>query len=481
MSTKATWTVMVYISADKVLANFAIESLKQLERAAGDGVTVVAQFDANVGGDILLLHFAGAPTNGASLKENSPYKISPPLDMAAPETLTAFINHATKENPANHYFLILNGHGTELLLDEDQPVQNNGQASAPERIYLTPANLKIALEATDLFTAKKKLDIIGFDACSMSMAEVAIELQGCADFMIASQDDVPDASFPYAQILTWMRTHDRNDVPGICAVVPGIYRQAFQDYVAAPEFGTSELTLASLKLKAAASIAGSPASPLARPLEDLSMALLASTSNHEEREAIIAARRAARGFVLGVFVDLFDFCEHLSSDSTINGQLRSACDKVRVALTVDESGFVIKNETSKSGESHCHGVSVYFPFFGDADNQQIVASLGADQSDAVSQLSLMVKGGKDSLRKARTARLEELEADLKELDQLGNTGWGKFVTQGWSYILATELPEELDRRYSGQQCARNLIPLCQPPKPQEVPQDDGFAIVRKSA
>jgi len=31
----ANWTIMVYISADGVLANFAVESLKQLKRAAG--------------------------------------------------------------------------------------------------------------------------------------------------------------------------------------------------------------------------------------------------------------------------------------------------------------------------------------------------------------------------------------------------------------------------------------------------------------
>jgi hypothetical protein len=32
------WTIMVYISADNVLANFAIESLKQLKRSAGNGI-----------------------------------------------------------------------------------------------------------------------------------------------------------------------------------------------------------------------------------------------------------------------------------------------------------------------------------------------------------------------------------------------------------------------------------------------------------
>ena len=42
----ADWTIMVYIAADYVLDNFAIESLKQMKRAAGNRVVVAAQFDA---------------------------------------------------------------------------------------------------------------------------------------------------------------------------------------------------------------------------------------------------------------------------------------------------------------------------------------------------------------------------------------------------------------------------------------------------
>ena len=42
---KPKWVIMVYIAADDTLANFAIESLKQLKETATDEVVVVAQFD----------------------------------------------------------------------------------------------------------------------------------------------------------------------------------------------------------------------------------------------------------------------------------------------------------------------------------------------------------------------------------------------------------------------------------------------------
>src|ERR1700678_3732978 len=51
-ATKTRWTIMVYIAADAVLANFGVESLKQLNEAAGSApvpgdtasVVVAAQF-----------------------------------------------------------------------------------------------------------------------------------------------------------------------------------------------------------------------------------------------------------------------------------------------------------------------------------------------------------------------------------------------------------------------------------------------------
>ena len=43
---KANWTIMVYISADNILANFAIESLKQLKR--GDRIQTIGGILGNV-------------------------------------------------------------------------------------------------------------------------------------------------------------------------------------------------------------------------------------------------------------------------------------------------------------------------------------------------------------------------------------------------------------------------------------------------
>ena len=97
------WTIMVYINADNVLANFAIESLKQLRNAAGDGIVVVAEFDDNQQEDARMYLFDGDPEKRTLPLESSRIpkeeiahlKTIRRVDMTRPETLTEFIDYAS--------------------------------------------------------------------------------------------------------------------------------------------------------------------------------------------------------------------------------------------------------------------------------------------------------------------------------------------------------------------------------------------------
>jgi hypothetical protein len=79
-----------------------------------------------------------------------------------------------------------------------------------------------------------------------------------------------------------------------------------------------------------------------------------------------------------------------------------------------------------------------------------------------------IKGGTGNPRKGDSAalaretcneRIGELEADFKALTEFTKTNWNRFITRGWSVILAKELPQELGVRYSAKQCALNLLAL----------------------
>jgi len=463
------WTIMVYISADDVLANFAIDSLNQFRSAATDvGDKVVALFDPNDGSEKAYRYSfeikeKNAPLSVAREKSEEEKIEEPPLsffreeigalNMADPKTLTDFVNWATGKlvNPETgtlykpkdrNYCLILWGHGTELLLDQDPGIKG-------ER-YLTPAKLKAALDGTD-FNKNNKLDIVAFDACSMSMIELASVLQDCVRFMIASQDEVPDVSFPYRKILEKLKGKG-GDPKNVCRLIPKLYLQSFRDYLVTSRNGVQEIMLSSLNLGEIKNITGR--------VSELARILLRAVADEDLSNAIVRARHDSHDFVLGLFVDLYDFCEKLAERLQNNlcgsrehcSELKKACDRVRGAIANRE--YVIANETRENVKD-CHGVSIYFPYsFEENENQQMKRLLG-DNETGILNLRL-VKGGLPDSHKARNGRIEELEADFQSLPFFKDDGWGDFIKQGWSVLLAREFPNKLDLHYSAEQVAQNL-------------------------
>jgi len=429
------WTIMVYISADDILANFAVESLKQMKRAAGRGVDVIAQFDANLGGNVPVYAFSDSKKKESSIATNVIANVQGPADMTDPGVLTAFINMATEKYPAKHYGLVLWGHGPELLFDDDVPPST----PAFGRRYFTPANLKKALKGTELLSkegGKSKLDIIAIDACCMAVVEVAGELRDCANYLISSQDDVPDASFPYEQLLNKLRSLcKKGDLKRISKMIPEAYQEAFQDYIATPANGLGAITLSTLNLDAIETITA--------PLAQLADALLQASPDPILRKKILDARRASHDFDFGIFVDLLDFCDRLDRTGHCDNDLSAACEKMRNAIDGQSNKCIIEKRASGKDSTRCHGLSVYFPYQTD---------------DATQNAVLLRKNSTAHPSKDRISRIMELEQDYSALTTSGQTGWMDFIKRGWSLILAKEIPDELDKHYSAQQCAENLLP-----------------------
>jgi len=337
------------------------------------------------------------------------------------------------------------------LLNEDETA-----AKKSGRNYLAPKSLKEALRTAKQRNPKLNFDIIGIDACGLSLFELASELSGCGDFLVASQEDVPDQSFPYEQMLLKMGTEDKAEA--VAAEIPELYRQFYQDYVLGPEAGTNEITLATVRLKSTGSVQ--------EPLKLLSKELLSSVSEPALRKAILSARKATRDFALGMFVDLRDFCVQLAGQVT-DGELKSACDAVRNAIDArGKDACILTNRAGKGSEpTHCHGLSIYLPYLSKEEREDVQRMFVEGGTDLVAQLPLLIKGGTNHPLKARSVRISEIEQDFEALTAFKDTGWSDFIKHGWSFLLAKEEPGELEEHYSGQQCAINLLSLCQPPEP----------------
>jgi len=441
------WLVMVYLSADGLLANFGVESLKQLKRAAGDGVKVVAQFntDGIVGTRRYIFEKLGDLSPLADSKTELP-AVTLQVGTPDPEDLRSFIDAAVGKNPqAKRHALFLWGHGPELLSDED-PKSAAEDASkkinSDKRTYLTLSELRKALSQTELATGapQKKIDILGLDACSMSMAELASELGDYVQFMVASQDDVPDLSFPYEAILARLRKLDSAEEA--CKMIPDVYEKTYSDYIANPRTGVRAITMSAIALDK------KKMDGITAPLTKLAALLLELSKSEAARGEILSARQKSQAFVFGLFVDIVDLCQQLKDSKIYNDELKKTCTDIQKAIGDRNEVVITKSpETADpDGKVAAGGLSIYFPF-------RI-----PDETDQLQELR--AKGSKDHPTKERIQRIHQMERDFAELKNVWvKTGWTRFIQEGWSSILANEAKARhlvLDDIYSAQQCAQNL-------------------------
>ncbi|HEY6968169.1 MAG TPA: clostripain-related cysteine peptidase [Candidatus Angelobacter sp.] len=455
---KPTWTVMVYISADSILTNFAVESLKQLRDAANENIVVAAQFGTPEQDAMCYIFDKKSRRKSLNSDGIKKYPLNPDDITDDPATLTRFINWAYRECPKSDYYaLVMWGHGPELLFEA--PTGNDGG----KRLYFTPTQLALALKHAD-----KRIDIIGFDACYMSMIEYANQLHGLAGSMVASQREVPDLSFPYGTVISTLR--DTENPVECCKSIVDAYVASYQDYICDTSTGAEPVTLAVLNLATVDTIT--------RGIQRLAQELMSPTLNKRARHAIYEARTEAEGFVGGLFVDICDFCDRLQGESgEIPQQLYAAAAALSAAIRNNnpDTGCVLVNKAVRS--SDCNGLSIYFPYLKDGDErdkvEQPLAKGAGGVLDGKGAGGVLdgkgaggVLDGKAILNAAaanvRYAVRRQLINDTETYYQDDNfkfkeTGWYDFIAGVWSHILAKEEPDNLDVRYSAQQCVQNLL------------------------
>lgn len=168
----------------------ASNDIYELQQAQyGDDLTVVIQTGGtaqwhtggmtNYGNDMLIFD-----STGTRLRRSA-------TDVHAMDGdyLQAFIAETAAEFPADHYGLILWGHGMGPLY---------GLCYDP--LFKSRLTLPALREA--LTGAGVHFDWVGFDTCLMANAETAYALRGCADYMIASTESVSGYGWHYTDFVS---------------------------------------------------------------------------------------------------------------------------------------------------------------------------------------------------------------------------------------------------------------------------------------
>jgi hypothetical protein len=501
---KTSWTIMLYIAADSALANFAVESLKQLNssvRAASTEdkaeVVVAAQFSIDAPGGQEIQRYIFKKGSKEGLKNNKEHALNARGDLSLSEqgALERFLHwvYEGKDKEGNdvmkadHYALILWSHGPELFL-QPPPGGKTGDSAS---LYLTPVDLRDALAKSQFCKEDRKLELVGFDACSMSMFEMAYEIQDLAKLMIASQEEVPDASFPYYELVKLFR--EQGDILGTFlgkldskesgserdshsekeaaneavteslklarpSLTKGVqdYLDAYQDYVVGKHTGMNPVTLSVLNL--------THCGRLKEAVDQLACALLKGKDDRELMRCLIQARNNSQDYAGGLYVDLHEFCTKLEKqlddpkDPEKWTGIRKACQDVVAKLTPQSdpllgnslilmNGAVTEKGTTSINENNTtnHGISIYLPYlsnrqFGDKVNRPLVKG-GPGTNGA--------KGIPTTLNVAAAAYMVialhhlilDAESYYEDLKLAKDTAWYGFITDQWTKAIADTDPD----------------------------------------
>ncbi len=327
------WTVLHYGAADNDISGI-IDNALELESIGSDkDINIVAQLDvgkkAHKGYEMdpgcKRYYFCSAGESTAA-----PLELGQ-VNMANPEVLADFVKWGIKNYPAENYMLIMSSHGKGWagMVDDRS---HKGWMSAPE--------IRNALESVKNSTGEK-MDVLGFDACCMASVEVAAELSGVADYMVASQNTIGQSGWPYSKIFSGDGRSD-GDSRGF-DIAP---KDAAKRIVEKSTPFRSIQTLSALELAKVGSLTGSTA--------DFTKELMSGADDRQLIKKIASESKAFYTKGRYHFIDQYDFALRISKSSEIkNEKLRDAACEMMKAIK-----SLVVSEYHKEGFEEAGGISI---------------------------------------------------------------------------------------------------------------------------
>jgi hypothetical protein len=369
------WTFMVYLAGDNNLDGNGVTDLGEMKKVgSNDEVNLIAQFDrAGVKQETKRFYLR----KGTTLAKDAVMKLGE-TDSGNPDALIDFVKWGVKTYPAECYALILWNHGggwddVDVYADDRlRSVQRLARgrirhAFFPSTVHsvltrstdgpklraiLYDDNAKDFLDNMEmkkvLAAVKKaigrKLDLLGMDACLMSMAEVAYQVHSSARYAVGSEQTEPLDGWPYDTILSELAKKPSMAPKDLSTVIVDKYLASYP-----PNEG---VTQAACDLAKSAEVAAA--------IKGLAAALSGGVGNNAIKQAIMQARAQVQSYEIPENIDLADFCNLLIKNAGVDAGIKSACQKVTDAV-IGKSGLVVKSGSKGGSVKNSHGLAIYFP------------------------------------------------------------------------------------------------------------------------
>lgn len=382
MSNGREWTVMVYMAGDNNLDAEGKPDLYEMKRVgSNDKIAILAHFDR---------FGTGNPTHRYYLRHwgesrrlsNDIVDTLPEGNTGRADELTEFITWGMGFAPARKYMVIIWAHGTGAYDEDIYYVDAETMRSNMKRHGVfrpTFVNLPGTLEHADasitaalpmvmtaiapddtnkdfldnvelknaLFNVGRRIDILGMDACLMSMAEVCYQVRESVDFTVASEAEQDLDGWPYEGFLSRLKADPTMSAREFAETIVDEYDMKYG------EIADAEATLAACDVR----------SPLIDELADRIEALATVLIDRfdSNQDAILLARQRCWENVIVDSVDLGDFCKVLI-DLTDDDDVIEACRSITDFIPrEDVEGFIFKKSRVGRAVRFTRGLGIYFP------------------------------------------------------------------------------------------------------------------------
>jgi hypothetical protein len=421
---------MIYLAGDNDLSPEMVRALQRMKDAkVSRKVNVIVEMDTMSGGarffELNRSRFSEVKIDrtwpSRSVTKDEIERENSGAETDSLRGLRNLLKWGVKDFPAEHYMLILFGHGPIIrgaFLQDSNPPS-----------YLELPDFAGVLG--EFFNKKNKLDILGLHNCVMNGVELLYQLRDTADYILGSQGLVLRVGWPYQRLLNAI-TMPLED-SGADAATPSqvaarllrvCAKHNFDFYRYMNRSFDQALSRAGKSDEIAAALKGNKEKPGLARLLTRHLEMLGQDDREKRhagrlvREAVCLARLEAQSFWQSQFVDLQDFCALLADkcrfferlvdrDSAAGAALDSiadACENVKQAI----ENAVRGNYYLGPERQYSNGLSVYFPW---AQPFDTVAHAGR-----------------------KCERCRNAFAEYKDYDFARDAHWGKFLT---TYFAAT--------------------------------------------
>jgi len=368
-SGKAKWTVMVYMAGDNNLDGAALRDIEEMARVGSTkDVNVLVQLDRLE--DRKTRRFLITKGGGY---ERDCLETFGETNTGDPKVLEDFLTWSAERYPAERYFLILWNHGSGWWEEAKSraAVRETSDARfrrSGSRASLFRHNTNIpdhtthrsicyddhsggdALDNRELkdvlaracTVIGRKIDILGMDACLMTMVEVAWQLRDSVEILVGSEIEEPNDGWPYAEIIAFLTAKPKSKTHIVA-------KEVVKQYVASYRDEGETVTQSAINTAATAEII--------QTLNPLAAEILSDFDKN--RKLIQWAWERAPKFYDDNYLDLYAFARKLRSKD--GGRIREKAEALLAALRTGRTKPLLCQGKLGREVAGTKGLSIYFP------------------------------------------------------------------------------------------------------------------------